>query len=143
MPLNREILETQGPDGPRMEAVFDLSSTQVAAVAAALAHSRRTRFGSAALDADEVLELRALSTLAEQIDQLAALGGHAVVRTDADGASALAQAALTYVRERDTESYQSPEERERLAALRDLADPLIELACELRRAGREHSHAVA
>jgi hypothetical protein len=143
MPLNREILRTQGPDGPRTEAVFDLSSTQVAAVAVALGHYRRTRFGGAALDADDVLELRALSALAEQVDELVALGGHAVVRTDADGASALAQAALTYVRERDTESYQSPEERERLAALRELADPLIELACELRRAARHQSPAIA
>jgi hypothetical protein len=41
-----------------------------------------------------------------------------------------------YLRERDTESYQSPEERARLAALRGLADPLIELSCELRRVER-------
>ena len=141
MPFNREILVAQGPDGRRTEAVFDLSSTEVAAVAVALGHYRRNRFGGAALGADEVLELRALNALAEQVDELAVLGGHAAVRTDGHGAAALAQAALVYLRERDTESYQSPEERERLAALRGLADPLIELACELRRAERDQSPA--
>ena len=143
MPVNREIVVTQGPEGPEVVAVFDLSSVQVSAVAAALAHYRRTRFGGAALDADEVLELRALSTVAEQIDELAALGGHAVVRTVADGVVVLAQAALVYVRERDTESYQSPEERERIAALHGLGEPLIELACELRRAENPGSPALA
>jgi hypothetical protein len=134
MVLNREIVLTPGPHGPQAEAVFDLSSTQVEAAAAALAHHRRTRYGAAALGTEEVLELRALDALAAQLDELAELGGHAAVRTSVAGVSALAQAALVYVRERDTESYQSPEERERIAALADLADPLIELACELRRA---------
>ena len=137
MALNREIVLTPGPHGPQAEAVFDLSSTQIPALAAALAHHRRTRFGGASLETEEVLELHGLDALAEQLDGLAAQGGHAPVRSGADGVSALAQAALVYVRERDTESYQSPEERERIAALSDLSDPLIELACELRRAERD------
>jgi hypothetical protein len=143
MVLHREILVPPGPDGGQAEAVFDLSGTQIPALAAALAHLRRTRFAGASLGTDEVLELRGLDALAEQLDGLAALGGHAPVRTGADGVSALARAALVYVRERDTESYQSPEERERIAALSDLADPLIELACELRRAEREQATATA
>jgi hypothetical protein len=143
MILHHEIVVTPGPSGPHAEAVFDLSKTQVEAVAAALAHLRRTRFAGTALGTEEVLELRGLDALAEQLDQLAELGGHAVVRTDGDGVSALARAALVYVRERDTESYQSPEERERIAALSDLADPLIELACEVHRAERPRSHAAA
>jgi hypothetical protein len=65
------------------------------------------------------------------------------VRIDGDGASTLAQAALAYLDERDTASYQSPEERERLAALRSLVDPLVELTCELRGAEREPSSAIA
>jgi hypothetical protein len=136
MVVNREILVTPGPQGPQTEAVFDLSSTHIAAAAAALAHYRRTRFAGAALDTDEVLELRALTVLAEQVDDLAAAEGHAAVRTDRGGVCALVEAVLIYVRERDVEGYQSPEERERIGALRELADPLIELACELRRAER-------
>jgi len=142
MVLHREIVMTPGPRGSQAEAVFDLSSTQITALAAALAHHPRTRFAGATLDTEEVLELHGLDALAEQLDGLAALDGHAAVRTGADGVSALARAALVYVRERDTESYQSPEERERIAALSDLADPLIELACELRRAERAPSPAV-
>ena len=143
MLFNREIHETHGAHGRQVEAVFDLSSTQVAAVAAALGHYRRTRFAAAELGADEALELRALNALAEQIEGLAALGGHAVVRIDAEGACTLAHATMVYLDERDTDSYQSPEERERLAALSDLADPLVDLACELRRAHGDRSPAIA
>jgi len=142
MVLNREIVLAPGPHGPQAEAVFDLSSAQIGALAAALAHHRRTRFGGESLGTEDVLALHGLDALAEQLDGLATLGGHAPVRTGADGVSALAQAALVYVRERDTESYQSPEERERIAALSDLSDPLIELACELRRAEREQLNAM-
>ena len=143
MVVNREIVVTQGPHGPQREAVFDLSSTHVAAVAAALAHYRRSRFAGAELDADQVLELRALTPLAEQIDDLAAADGHAVVQTDRSGVCTLVEAVLIYVRERDVEGYQSPEERERLTALRELSDPLVELACELRRAERTQLPAIA
>jgi hypothetical protein len=142
MVLHREILVTPGPGGLQAEAVFDLSSTQIPALAVALGHHRRTRFGGASLETEEVLELHGLDALAEQLDGLTAQGGHAPVRSGADGVSALAQAALVYVRERDTESYQSPEERERIATLSDLSDPLIELACELRRAEREQLDAM-
>jgi hypothetical protein len=138
MLLNREIVAVHdaGGGGMRTEAVFDLTSTQVTAVADALAHHRRTRFAGADLSTDDVLHLRALTVVAEQIDALATQDGHAVVRTDAAAAASLAQAVSVYLQERDVDGYQSPEERERLAALRDLADPLVELACELRRADR-------
>jgi hypothetical protein len=140
---NAEIVVTQRPDGRHAEAVFDLSRSQVAAAAGALSYYRRTRFGAAALGTGEALALRALGALAEQIDQLAALGGHAAVRIDGDGGSALVQAALAYLDERDTASYQSPEERERLAALRGLLDSLVEVTCELRRTEAEASSAIA
>src|SRR5919108_4608751 len=105
MVFNREIIVAERSEIGRAEAVFDLSSTEIAALAVAFSHYRRGRFGGTALSADEVLELRVLGALAEQIDGLAALDGHAVVRTDADEVAALAQATLVYLRERDTESY--------------------------------------
>jgi hypothetical protein len=52
------------------------------------------------------------------------------------GASALVHAAAAYLDERDTDSCQSHEERDRLAALRVLIEPLIDLVCDLRRTER-------
>jgi hypothetical protein len=53
------------------------------------------------------------------------------------GASVLVHAAAAYLDERDTGSYQSPEKRQRLAALRVLIEPLIDLVCDPRRTERE------
>jgi hypothetical protein len=67
----------------------------------------------------------------------AAAGGHAELRMSVAGASALVHAAAAYLDERDTDSYQSPEERDRLAALRVLIERPIDLVCDLRRSERE------
>jgi hypothetical protein len=136
MLVNREIVVAAGPAGPAPEAVFDLSETQIEAVDAAVAHYRRTRFAGSTLDARQALALRELAPLADALDELAAAGGHAVVRVGPDGAAALVRASRAYLRERDTEGYQSPEERDRLAALGPLVDPLIDLEEELRGAAR-------
>jgi hypothetical protein len=121
----------------RAEAVTDLSEGQVAAIADALSYYERTRFATEALDAEHVLALRTVSALVDQIHYLAAAGGHAQLRMSIAGASALVQAAAAYLDERDTDGYQSPEERDRLAALRLLIEPLIDLVCDLRRTERE------
>jgi hypothetical protein len=136
MPVNPEIVVAPGPEGPHAEAVFDLSEAEVAAVDAAVAHYRRTRFAGPFLDAQQALALREVGALADALDDLAAAGGHAVVRVGTDEASALVEAARSYLRDRDTESYQSPEERDRLAALGTLVDPLAELEDDLRAAAR-------
>jgi hypothetical protein len=134
--VNREIVVGEGPDGPRPEAVFDLSEAQVAAVADALSHLRRTRFAGEALDADRALELRSLSALTDQVQGLAQAGGHAVLRVGADEASALVHAVVAYLDDRDTEGYQPPEERDRLTILHELLEPLMDLTCQVRAAGR-------
>jgi hypothetical protein len=46
----------------------------------------------------------------------------------------LIEAVVAYVSERDTESYQPPEERTRLVELSELLDPLFDLALDLDRA---------
>ena len=136
MPANPEIVVAPGPDGPQPEAVFDLSEAEVAAVDAAVAHYRRKRFAGSSLDAKETLAMREVGALADALEQLAAAGGHAVVRVGTDEAAALVEATRTYLDERDTEGYQSPEERARLAALGTLVDPLAQLEDDLRAAAR-------
>jgi hypothetical protein len=80
-------------------------------------------------DADAVLALRALMTLD---DLLGAAGGdEAILTLPRDQAVMLCDIAGSYVTERDVESYQSPEERDRIARLRALAGPLMDTCCEL------------
>jgi hypothetical protein len=134
---NREIVVAPGPDGPRPEAVFDLSEAQACAVADALSHHQRTHFGAEALDADQAIALRALSALADQVQELAAAGAHGVLRVGPDDAATLVNAVVAYLDDRDTDGYQPPEERERLAMLHELLEPLMELTCELRSFARE------
>jgi hypothetical protein len=134
---NREIVVAPGPEGPRPEAVFDLSEAQASAVADALSHHQRANFGAEALDADRALALRALSALADQVGELAAAGSNGVLRVGPDGAATLVHAVVAYLDDRDTEGYQPPEERERLAMLHELLEPLMDLTCELRSFPRE------
>jgi len=116
----------------RPEAVFDLAAAQATAVQDALVYYRRVRFAGQALDADMVGQLRALDGLSEQAHRR---GGHtspAVFRVGAADASALSEAAALYVADRDVESYQSPQERDRIALLSQLSEPLRQVAVDLR-----------
>lgn len=80
-------------------------------------------------DADAVLALRALMTLD---DLLGAAGGdEAIVTLTREQALMLCEITGSYVSERDVESYQSPEERGRIARLRALAGPLMDTCCDL------------
>jgi len=116
----------------RPEAVFDLAAAQATAVQDALVYYRRVRFAGQALDADMVGQLRALDGLSEQAHRR---GGHtspAVFRVGAADASALSEAAALYVADRDVESYQSPQERDRISLLSQLSEPLRQVAVDLR-----------
>ena len=93
---------------------------------------RREQLGRHGLeDADAVHELRALMTLD---DLLSATREH---RPDGPLTLAREQAVLlceitgAYVSDRDVEGYQTPEERDRIARLRTLAGPLMDLCCEI------------
>lgn len=124
------------PDAGRAVAVFSAGAERRDAFADALSWHVNRRFQAGSLDADTVLELRAAGALADRIDELRGVEGRAPVRLDADEARLLMGAASAYVAERDTESYQPPEERARIAELSALVDPLFDLAADLDRADR-------
>jgi hypothetical protein len=92
------------------------------------------QFQADELEADKVLELRAAGALADRIDEHRGLEGRAALRLDASQVRLLIEAVVSFVTERDVETYQPPEERERLAELSGLVDPLFDLALELDRA---------
>lgn len=92
---------------------------------------RREQIGRDGLEAaSAVLELRALMSLDDLLANVRDTGPDATVMLKRDQASLLCQIAGAYVTDRDGDGYQSPEERDRIARLRDLAGPLMDLCCE-------------
>jgi hypothetical protein len=129
-----EDLHLVAEDG-RAVAVFSASLELRTALADALSWQVTSRFQAGALDeAEAVLEMRAAGALADRLDEHRGLEGRAPVRVNADHVRLLIGAASAYVMERDVESYQAPEERERIAQLRELIDPLFDLVGNLDRA---------
>jgi hypothetical protein len=118
----------------RPEAVFDLAAAQATALQDALVYYRLVRFAGQALDAEMVGQLRALDGLSEQAYRRGDLTAPAVFRVGAVDASKLSEAAALYVADRDVESYQSPEERDRIALLFQLSEALRQVAVDLRAA---------
>lgn len=129
-----EDLHLVAEDG-RAVAVFQAGAELRAALADALSWHVTRRFQAGALDeADAVLELRGAGALADRLDEHRGLEGLAPVRVNADHVRLLIDAAAAYVSERDVESYQPPEERDRIAELSALIDPLFDLVASLDRA---------
>jgi hypothetical protein len=119
----------------RAVAVFTAGPELRAALADALSWHVTRSFQVGGLDeADAVLELRAAGALADRLDDHRGVEGRAPVRLNAEHVRLLIGAASAYVMERDVESYQPPEERERIAQLSGLIDPLFDLVADLDRA---------
>lgn len=98
---------------------------------------RREEIGRNGLEeARDVLELRALMTLDDLLAGEREVGPEATLTLTRDQAQLLCQISGAYVNERDSDSYQPPEERDRIARLRGLTGPLIDLCCEF--AAAEH-----
>jgi hypothetical protein len=136
MLADRELTLAATVDGPVPVAVFDLPDAALRALLDALAHARRAQFAEA-LDADAVLALRRSSAVSDALERDPA--ERHVVRLDAEEAVVASNAVGFYVAERDVPGYQSPEERERLATLGALAQPLRDLVADLRLATDHHT----
>jgi len=92
---------------------------------------RREQIGREGIeDVAAVLELRALMSLDDLLAAGRDTGPDATVMLKRDQASLLCQIAGAYVTDRDGDDYQPPEERDRIARLRALAGPLMDLCCE-------------
>jgi len=88
-------------------------------------------------DADGVLVLRGWITLDDLLASTSVFGDEAPLTIVREQALMLCELAVTYVAERDVESYQPPEERDRIAALRLLSGPLMDCCCEFAAAHQE------
>ncbi len=114
--------------------MFSAGGHRRAALADALSWHLTRRFQAGALEAAEALELRAAGALADRLDEFRDMEGSAPVRVNADQVRLLIDAASAYVSLRDTDTYQPPGERARIAELAGLVDPLFDLVADLDRA---------
>ena len=121
-------------DDGRAVAVFGLDAERRAALADAVSWRVTSQFQAESLETDAVLELRAAGALADRLDQDRGVEGMSPVRVNADQVRLLIEASVSYISERDHDSYQPPEHRARLEELSGLLDPLFDLALELDRA---------
>jgi hypothetical protein len=122
------------PEDGRAVAVFTAGHELRGALADALSWHVNRRFQTDALEAEEVIELRGAGALADRLDEFRGVEGRAEVRLNADHVRMVIEAASAYRSERDVEGYQSPEERERLAVLGGVIDPLFDMLADLDRA---------
>ena len=88
-------------------------------------------------DAGAVLALRALVTLDDRLIAMIDAEGQLPLTVDREQALTLCEVANSYVADRDVESYQSPDERARIARLRTLAGPLMDTCAGLAAAQEE------
>jgi hypothetical protein len=115
-------------------ACFDLAGEQVAAASRAVAAMATERFRTVSMSVDDVLELRELTALADELVDPAAEPGMRTLVLRPARLSALRDSVAWFVETRDEGEWIREEDREPLARLRALVVPLRELSAEALRA---------
>jgi hypothetical protein len=124
---------TQDLEGdPVVHACFDLSAEQLAASAHAVAATSAERFRMAEMAADDVVEMRELTALADELSELR--DGASTVVLKPARLSALRDAVAAFVDSREQAEWIREEDREPLALLRELLLGLEQLSAEATRA---------
>lgn len=138
---------SQGLDGePVVFACFDLDAEQIAASTHAIAVAAAERYRSSAMSADDVLQLRELTALADELGEVVP-GMRTVVLRPAR-LSVYRDAIAHFVDTRDRAEWIRGEDREQLGLLRGLLPGLEQLYAEavraaLRSGGPSSSHSPA
>jgi hypothetical protein len=133
--VNAHIDISQGLDGePVVLACFDLGEEQLAASAHAVKAASAERFRTAELSADDVIEMRELTALADELADLALRPGLRTVVLRPARLTAFRQAVAHFVESRDEAEWIREEDREPLALVRALIYPLEELSADATRA---------
>jgi hypothetical protein len=140
--IHARIDITQGLDGePVVLALFDLGDEELAASSHAVRAVSRERFGNASMSVDDVLELRELTALADEVADLASRPGVSTVVLRPARLSAYRNALTHFVESRDEAEWIREEDRAALSAVRELLWPLGDIAADAMRAALEpNSH---
>jgi hypothetical protein len=126
---------SQGLDGdPVVLACFDLGEEQLAAASHAVAAASGERFRTAEMSVDDVLELRELTALSDELADLALRPGMRTVVLRPARLSALRDAVARFIESRDTAEWIREEDRDPLSRVRELLRPLEELCGDAVRA---------
>ena len=130
-------------DEPVVHAVFDLREEEIAASAHAVAASCAERFRNEDLSADDVVEFRELTALADELRELVGGAGTIVMRPAR--LNAYRDALINFVETRDEADWIRDEDREPLAIVRGLLWPLEDLSADAMQAALSghapHHHA--
>lgn len=126
---------TQGLDGePVVLACFDLSEEEVAASAHAVQAIVGERFRRAELSTDDVLELRELTALADELVEHVRGSGARTVVMRPSRLSIWRDVFAQFVESRDAAEWMRFEDTRALPLVRSLIEPLEELCAEALRA---------
>jgi hypothetical protein len=133
--VNAHIDISQGLDGePVVLACFDLAEEQLAASAHAVAATSAERFRIADMSVDDVLELRELTALADELADLALRPGMCTVVLRPARLSVYRDAIAAFIESRDSAEWVREEDREPLACVRSLLYALEDLSADAVRA---------
>ena len=132
---NARIDTTQGLDGEAVVlAVFDLPDEEISASAHAVRIFSGERFRTASMSTDEVLELRELTALADELGDLLLRPGVSTLVMRPARLNAWSDALTYFVESRDEAEWMREEDREPLALVRGLLWPLGDLCADAMRA---------
>ena len=135
--VNAHIDISQGLDGePVVLACFDLGEEHLAASAHAVRGSAE-RFRNAELAVDDVIELRELTALSDELADLALRPGMRTVVLRPARLTVFRDAVARFVESRDEAEWIREEDREPLALVRSLLYALEDLCADALRAALE------
>jgi hypothetical protein len=135
--VNAHIDISQGLDGePVVLACFDLGEEQLGASAHAVRASAE-RFRNAELSVDDVIELRELTALSDELADLALRPGMRTVVLRPARLTVYRNAVAGFVESRDEAEWIREEDREPLALVRALLHALEDLCADALRAALE------
>ena len=133
--INAHVDTTTAPDGTKaVVARFDLNDDEIAAVARAVDASRTEQFRHEELSTDDVVAMRELTALADQLTALAGHGTAVTVELSPARLVALRDTLQAFVEHRDEAGFTREEDRDAYAVALALAAPLGDLAADTLRA---------
>jgi hypothetical protein len=128
--INARIDTTKDFDGHAVVlACFDLTEAEAGAAAHVVGAVRGERYRTAEMSTDDVLEMRELTAIADELDHLAGRGAASSLVLAPARLTALRHALEGFITGRDEAEWMREEDREPLSVARALLWPLAEL-CE-------------
>jgi hypothetical protein len=138
--MNARVETSRAPDGtPVVCARFDLTEAEVSAACHAVNAARTEQFRDQELSADDVLAMREVTALADELIALAAHKSAVSLELRPARLVALRDALDAFVARRDEAGFTREEDREAYACAQALAGPLADLSAEALRAALDAS----